>query len=74
MSIYATNYIVDENSGEPTLLKHLNKHRVHRFTCKSRVGKWNKSGHACHVKREGGLSHSILKEQRQKIQISKIKN
>lgn len=69
MSIYATNYIIDENTGESTLVKHLNKFRVHRYTAKSRVGKWNKNGHACHVKREGGLSHSILKKERQKIQI-----
>lgn len=45
MSIYATNFVVDEENGEVKLIKHLNKIRVDRgTTSKRRSGKWNKSG------------------------------
>jgi hypothetical protein len=45
MSIYATNFIVDEETGEVKLIKHLNKIRVDRGTSKKGgSGKWNKSG------------------------------
>jgi len=44
MSIYADNYIVDENTGEAKLIKHLNKCRVDRGTHLRRRKGWNKSG------------------------------
>ena len=43
MSIYATNYVVNEN-GEPILIKHLNKIRVHGYTLNRRPSGWNKTG------------------------------
>ena len=42
MSIYATNYIVDETTGETKLVKHLNKARIDRGLSYS--SGWNKSG------------------------------
>ena len=51
MSIYADKYVIDENTGEAKLVKHLNQDRVDRKTAKEKVGKWNKNGHAKHVKR-----------------------
>ena len=50
MSIYATNYIVDELTGEAKLVKRLNKTRIDRFTI-GRVGGWNKSGKKVRVKK-----------------------
>jgi hypothetical protein len=44
MSIYATNYIVDELTGEAKLVKHLNKKRIDRGGWNSTPGGWNKSG------------------------------
>jgi len=44
MSIYASNYIVDELTGEAKLVKHLNKHRIDRGVWNSTPGGWNKSG------------------------------
>lgn len=44
MSIYATNYIIDEETGEPKLVKHLNQTRIDRGTTKRPPGKWNKNG------------------------------
>ncbi len=49
MSIYATKYIIDEDTGESVLVKHLNKIRVDRITLRPRVGGWNKSGRASRV-------------------------
>ena len=43
MSIFATNYVVDEETGEPKLIKHLNQMRIDRVSL-NRVGGWNKSG------------------------------
>jgi hypothetical protein len=51
MSIYADRYVVDENTGETKLVKHLNKERVHRWTAKQRVGHWNKSGRNARIKK-----------------------
>jgi hypothetical protein len=42
MSIYATNFIIDEE-GKPVLIKHLNKIRVDRSSL-FRVRGWNKTG------------------------------
>lgn len=42
MSIYATNFVVDE-MGNPLLIKHLNKKRVDRYSFTA-PGGWNKTG------------------------------
>lgn len=39
MSIFATNFVVDEITGEVRLIKHLNKLRIDR-------GGWNRFSHA----------------------------
>jgi hypothetical protein len=44
MSIYATNFLVDEETGEVKLVKHLNKIKVDRTTLSDPPGGWNKSG------------------------------
>lgn len=44
MSIYATNFIIDEETGEAKLVKHLNKARIDRCTCSIPPGGWNKKG------------------------------
>lgn len=44
MSIYANNYIVDEETLEIKLPKHLNKCRIDRGGWNNTPGGWNKSG------------------------------
>jgi hypothetical protein len=44
MSIYATNFIIDEETGEARLIKHLNKIRVDTYSVREQPGGWNKSG------------------------------
>lgn len=44
MSIYATNFIMDEETGNPKLVKHLNKTRVDRGCASIPPGGWNKKG------------------------------
>ena len=46
MSIYATNFITDEETGEKKLVKHLNKIRIDRggWNRYSHAKGWNKSG------------------------------
>ncbi len=44
MSIYARNFIIDEEEGKSKLIKHLNQIRVDRGTWNSTPGGWNKSG------------------------------
>ena len=44
MSIYATNFIIDEETGEAKLVKHLNKARIDRCYAGTPPGKWNKTG------------------------------
>jgi hypothetical protein len=43
MSIYATNFIMDQETGLPKLVKHLNQKRVDRYSWDF-PGGWNKSG------------------------------
>jgi hypothetical protein len=50
MSIFATNWIVDEETGEAKIVKHLNKIRIDRYT-PHRVGGWNKSGKRIRVQK-----------------------
>ena len=51
MSIYATNYILDEETGEAKLVKHLNKQRVDRNFSWNASGGWNKSGKKARMKK-----------------------
>lgn len=60
MSIYATNYIIDEQTGEPKLIKHLNKLRIDRRTLRNSTGGWNKNGKRAILKSERG-GHSDRK-------------
>jgi hypothetical protein len=46
MSKYATNFIIDEETGEVKLIKRLNKKRIHRLTLSRPPGGWNKKGNA----------------------------
>ena len=53
MSIYATNYILDWETGLPKLVKHLNKARIDRNCIWNGHGKqWNKSGKLARLKKE----------------------
>lgn len=64
MSIYATNYIIDEN-GKPVLLKRLNKERVDRKTLRRPPGKWNKSGNRARISKRSNKFTKIKFERRQ---------
>jgi hypothetical protein len=44
MSIYATNYITDEETGKAKLVKHLNQKRIDRNYGGRPPGKWGKTG------------------------------
>lgn len=44
MSIYARNFVMDEETGEPKLIKHLNQKRIDRCYAGTPPGKWNKTG------------------------------
>jgi hypothetical protein len=61
MSIYATNYVIDEETGEAKLIKHLNQKRIDRFSFFT-PGKWNKTGKKSRINKGKGigsmLSHS----------------
>jgi hypothetical protein len=57
-SIFATDFVVDEVTGEVKLIKHLNKDRVDRSTCRSRTGKWNKTGNRARMKGNKGPYNS----------------
>lgn len=61
MSIYARNYIIDEETGEPKLVKHLNQDRIDRGTARKPTGKWNKNGKNAILKSKRG-GHSDRKK------------
>lgn len=44
MSYYATNFIIDMETGELKLVKHLNKVRIDRCGAHKSTRGWNKSG------------------------------
>ena len=44
MSIYAQNFVIDIETGEAKLIKHLNKKRIDRCYAGTPPGKWNKTG------------------------------
>lgn len=52
MSIYATNFVIDEETGFPKLIKHLNQHRIDRGGWNSTPGGWNKSGKKGRMEKE----------------------
>jgi len=66
MSIYATNYIVDELTGEVKLVKHLNKRRIDRGIGNKTPGGWNKSGKKARLKK---LYNTFNKRVRVKIKM-----
>ena len=51
MSIYAKNYVVDEETGEVKLIKHLNQRRIDRNYTWGASGGWNKNGRKARKKR-----------------------
>ena len=61
MSIYATNWIVDELTGEAKLVKHLNKARIDRGGWNTSSGGWNKSGKKARLRKS---SNSFNKRDR----------
>lgn len=52
MSIYATNFIVDEETGESKLIKHLNQSRIDRCYAGTPPGKWNRQGKKARLKKK----------------------
>ena len=67
-SIFATEFVVDEVTGEVKLIKHLNKDRVDRCTLRSRTRKWNKTGNRARMK---GNKHPYNSKSQRKIEIEK---
>lgn len=61
MSIYATNFIVDEETGEAKLIKRLNKTKINRFTLRKQPGGWNKSGKKAIYNKEHNSRHKAEK-------------
>ena len=55
MSIYATNWIVDELTGETKLVKHLNKVRIDRGSYNATSGGWNKSGRRARLRKSSNI-------------------
>jgi hypothetical protein len=55
MSKYATNFVIDELTGEKRLIKHLNKIKINRVTVKATSGSWNKTGKAARIKKRWGI-------------------
>jgi hypothetical protein len=53
MSKYAKNFIIDEETGEKKLVKHLNKARIDRKTLNKQPGGWNKTGKKAVLKKAG---------------------
>lgn len=62
MSIYATNFIIDEETGEAKLVKHLNKARIDRSTWMRESKGWNKSGKKARLNKLHNLL--LIKERR----------
>lgn len=78
MSIFATNFTVDENTGEVSLVKHLNKIRVDRGGWNNTPGGWNKSGNKARQKKRGSsrftkrsLIKALLESQEGLVSIDK---
>lgn len=69
MSIYATNYIVDDE-GDPILVKHLNKARIDR-SGGQRPGGWNKSGKKARIQKTSKSHELYPSKSTKKIYIEK---
>jgi len=69
MSIYATNYIVDDE-GDPILVKHLNKVRIDRLAGQ-RPGGWNKSGSKARIEKRSKSHELYPSKSTKKIYIEK---
>lgn len=70
MSIYATNYIVDDE-GDPILVKHLNKKRIDRCTMSNLPGGWNKSGRKARINKQFKSQEFFPSRSNRKIEIEK---
>lgn len=55
MSIFATNFTIDENTGEVKLIKRLNKIRIDRGGWNSTPGGWNKSGRKARLRKTSNI-------------------
>lgn len=70
MSIYATNFIIDEETGEAKLVKHLNQRRIDRSTwIKNESKGWNKSG----KKARSNKLHNLLTIKERRLWKLKLK-
>ena len=61
MSIYARNYIIDEETGKRKLVKHLNKERIDRGKHMKSPGKWNKTGKKARIKKRWSKPRKKIK-------------
>ena len=68
MSIYATNWIIDELTGEPKLVKHLNKLRIDRGTWNKTSGGWNKSGKKSRLRKSSNILNKKSRMTSKKIE------
>ena len=73
MSIYADNWIVDED-GKPKLVKHLNQRRIDRGCWNYTPGGWNKSGKKARVRGGNGKDAYYTSKSQRKIGILKKLN
>jgi hypothetical protein len=69
MSIYASNYIVDELTGEAKLVKHLNKSRIDRGAYNSTPGGWNKSGKKARQRKRSNIFNKRTRVYSKKIKM-----
>lgn len=52
MSKYVNKIIIDEETGKPKIVKHLNKIKINRKTLKKAPGGGNKSGANARIKKQ----------------------
>lgn len=64
MSIYADNFIVDEETGEAKLIKHLNKVKINRSAWNRKSKGWNKSGKKKRDDKKSKRNQSQIKRER----------
>jgi hypothetical protein len=72
MSIYATNYIVDELTGVKKLIKHLNKCRIDRGTWNRTPGGWNKSGNKARIRGGNGNFYSSKTQRKVQMKLNEL--
>jgi hypothetical protein len=73
MSIYAKNFILDELTSEPKIVKHLNKKRIDRggWNQNSNGKSWNKSGKRARINKTRKL-HTDKERKFWKLKIKKF--